>query len=263
MCDLPYLPVLDVETAIENHYATIALPQQPRDRITTGMNATLAGNAVTSDALGREIKKQLAKIDSKEDQHLDLVADPDWPKEKIAKRLRALRDERARLQAQLARTEQPDLDAGRKALTTVLDLLTQPHELYRLASENARRLLNQAFFHRLYLDADDEPRVAADEPTEPIAPLLHVQRKNGGVHKDTAVDHTSALLATALEEPCSSNATWVEVAGIEPASFNPKAGLLRAQPAVLFSAPAITQACRRRAQPLFGFPLSPVAGSSG
>lgn len=104
--------------------------------------------------------------------------------------------------------------------------------------------------------------------TGPMAPPLHVHRartrENGGVLMDTAAaTGTSALLATALAEPCSSNATWVEVAGIEPASFNPKTGLLRAQPAVLFSAPAITQASRRRAQPLFGFPIIPVAGSIG
>jgi len=54
----------------------------------------------------------------------------------------------------------------------------------------------------------------------------------------------------------------VEVAGIEPASFSTSPGLLRAQPAVFFSAPAITQARRRRAQPLFDFPGGPVAGPS-
>src|SRR5690606_7255084 len=63
--------------------------------------------------------------------------------------------------------------------------------------------------------------------------------------------------------PTALPAITVEVAGIEPASFNPKTGLLRAQPAVLFSAPAITQASRRRAQPLFGFPIIPVAGPIG
>ena len=55
----------------------------------------------------------------------------------------------------------------------------------------------------------------------------------------------------------------VEVAGIEPASFNSKTGLLRVEPVVLFSAPAITQARRRQAQPLFDFPIFPVAGSIG
>ncbi len=55
----------------------------------------------------------------------------------------------------------------------------------------------------------------------------------------------------------------VEVAGIEPASFNTKTGLLRVQPVALFSAPAISQASRRRAQSLFGFPYGPVTGPDG
>jgi MFS family permease len=55
----------------------------------------------------------------------------------------------------------------------------------------------------------------------------------------------------------------VETAGFEPASFGTLPGLLRAQLAVLFSAPAITQARRRQAQPLFAVPSSPAAGSDG
>jgi len=52
----------------------------------------------------------------------------------------------------------------------------------------------------------------------------------------------------------------VEVAGIEPASFGGDQGLLRAQPAVLFSAPAVTQASCRRAQSLLDVLLHPVTG---
>jgi len=55
----------------------------------------------------------------------------------------------------------------------------------------------------------------------------------------------------------------LEVAGIEPASFGTSPGLLRAQPALLFSAPAVLQASRRRAQSLFGVPLSPATGLGG
>jgi hypothetical protein len=55
----------------------------------------------------------------------------------------------------------------------------------------------------------------------------------------------------------------VEVAGIEPASFACVPGLLRAQPAVLFSAPAVTQASCRRAQLLSGVPIVPAAGAIG
>jgi hypothetical protein len=55
----------------------------------------------------------------------------------------------------------------------------------------------------------------------------------------------------------------VEVAGIEPASFSTSSGLLRAQPAVFFSAPAVTQASCRRAQSLFDVPPSPATGLDG
>ena len=58
-------------------------------------------------------------------------------------------------------------------------------------------------------------------------------------------------------------ALMVEVAGIEPASFGYVPGLLRVQPAVLFSAPAVTQASCRRAQSLFDVPSDPVTGTSG
>ena len=60
-----------------------------------------------------------------------------------------------------------------------------------------------------------------------------------------------------------SSGDLVEVAGIEPASFGTSPGLLRAQPALLFSAPAVTQASHRRAQSLLGVPLSPATGLSG
>jgi hypothetical protein len=52
----------------------------------------------------------------------------------------------------------------------------------------------------------------------------------------------------------------VEMQGIEPWSFGTSLGLLRAQPALLFLAPAITQARRRRAQSLFDFLACPVTG---
>src|SRR5262249_11697967 len=63
--------------------------------------------------------------------------------------------------------------------------------------------------------------------------------------------------------PLSSISRLVEVAGIEPASFSTSPGLLRAQPALLFSAPAVLQASRRRAQSLLGVPLIPATGVSG
>jgi hypothetical protein len=49
----------------------------------------------------------------------------------------------------------------------------------------------------------------------------------------------------------------VEVAGIEPASFGTSPGLLRAQPALLFSAPAVMQASRRAGSAAVRCPVQP------
>jgi hypothetical protein len=101
------------------------------------------------------IKQQITKLDTQEGRFLDLVGDPDWPTDKIATRLRNLRTERARLEAKIHRTERPDLDAGRAALRTLPELLERPDRLYKLAGQRGRRVLNQAVFTRLYLDADE------------------------------------------------------------------------------------------------------------
>src|SRR5262249_24115699 len=51
--------------------------------------------------------------------------------------------------------------------------------------------------------------------------------------------------------------------GSGPASFSTSPGLLRVQPAVCFSAPAVTQASCRRAQSLLAVPSDPATGPDG
>ena len=55
----------------------------------------------------------------------------------------------------------------------------------------------------------------------------------------------------------------MEVPGIEPGSFGAGAELLRVQPVTGFSAPTSTQASRRWAQSLLGFPRSTVTVEQG
>jgi DNA-binding transcriptional ArsR family regulator len=107
------------------------------------------------------------------------------------------------------------------ALLTVLQLLERPDRLYKIAGQQARRMLNQAIFTRLYIDADERtPRVASDEPTMPFAPVIEAHRaaqRTGGdaSQQDSPATDTpqtaTALLATALASRCSSNADWVDL----------------------------------------------------
>jgi len=75
-CDLPYLPVARVESAIDN-YATIMLPPELRDQLASRIGEVLADYAGTSAELHSRIKDQLAAFDRQEDRFPDLVSDAD------------------------------------------------------------------------------------------------------------------------------------------------------------------------------------------
>ena len=104
-------------------------------------------------------------------------------------------------------------------------LLADPQELYRQAGRHARRVLNQAFFRRIYLDTDDAgPYAASDELAASIAPLVDVARSPGpqAPHNDSGATRTgdavtsANLLRSALYGAGSSKTAIVELRGIEP-----------------------------------------------
>jgi len=166
--------------------------------------------------------------------------------------------------------------------------------MYERGNESVRSILNQAFFSKLY---EEGRKITGQELREPFDVLMGAyefwyqrrqaqaqgqryyrrERALGSVQTDsrgtllteTAPERGTLIdsLVLALSGQGSSKTVMVEVevevAGIEPASFSTSPGLLRAQPAVVFSAPAVTQASRRRAQSLLGVPLSPATGLSG
>lgn len=66
-----------------------------------------------------------------------------------------------------------DLSGGLAYVNAHLDLLSDPQELYRRASDEKRRQLNQAFFQRIYVVNDE---VIGDELTSPLIELLAAER---------------------------------------------------------------------------------------
>jgi hypothetical protein len=172
-CDLPYLPVERVETAVLDNYATVTLSSEVRDQIADRVSETLLSSADKSAELRARVSALLAKLSAQEDRFLDLVGDTDWPRDKIAARLRSIRDERSRLARQLDDVQTTNIDTAAETLSYLLDLLADPRELYWHASKRARQVLNQAFFTKTYFDADDDgPYVAADQLAATIATLV-------------------------------------------------------------------------------------------
>jgi site-specific DNA recombinase len=87
---------------------------------------------------------------------------------------RAIVEERERVKSELAE-HGPLLEAGAAVIEAALDLLNDPQELYRQTSDPVRRQLNDVFFERLYLDAED---VIDDRPAEPFSDYLHSRSLN-------------------------------------------------------------------------------------
>lgn len=131
-----------------------------------------------------------------EDRCVDLVGDPEWPQDKIATRLRQIRDERSRLARQLGQSTAPTFDQAAEAIR---HLLTEPRDLYRQAGQRARQALNRAFYDRVHLDAaDDGPHAANEDPADLVTPLIETAKNPG------------------LLDPGSSKQTMVELRGFEP-----------------------------------------------
>ena len=126
------------------------------------ITSAMANEQSTVRSMRADLKKQLSRLDVEEERLIDLAVDDSLPKEKLRARLRKVQTDRDRLQSELtATTEQ--LALGAEVLKTYLELLADPQELYRRASDASRRVFNTAFYVEFKLD---DSGVTGDVKTE-------------------------------------------------------------------------------------------------
>ena len=260
-CDLPYLPVAKVEQAVRDHYATVRLAQDYRDRIKASIREAAASKRATGVQMRQRLQQRLEDLGHREDRYLDLYGEGNLPKDKLHERLTAIHNERDNLQRQLEQM-QGELDTGRAILTSAVDLLDNPQAIYDEAKTPARRVLNKAIFTKLYLDdLDGVPQVAGDELTPPFSTVVCARRAestavtdselrrtiqealdqrdasparpdrdpnaNSGLHLETADElFLAGLLGRSLVGVGSSRTAMVPPAGFEPALPPPEGGAL-------------------------------------
>ena len=195
------------------------------------MAETIRQHDRTDHGMRDALNRRLAEISRKQSEYVDLVGHPMWPTEKLTEKMAALADETARIREQLGKLEAPDLEAGRAAVTVLLELLGDIHRLYLLASASGRKALNQGLFTRIYIDAPDgdTPRVVRDSPADAVRPLIDAQRTigasapthdNGGplhVEGTAEVLSPTLLLSRVLADPSSNKRHMVAPTGFEPA----------------------------------------------
>ena len=180
-CDLPYVAVAKVEQAVRDHYATVQLTDEYRQRIKAAIREAAASKRATGVQMRQQLQKRLEDLGHREDRYLDLYGEGNLPKDKLSERLSTIHSERDNLRRQLEQM-QGELDTGRAILTSAVDLLDRPQAIYDEAKTPARQVLNKAIFTKLYVEADEAGvRIADDELTEPFSTVVYARRADGGV----------------------------------------------------------------------------------
>jgi hypothetical protein len=83
VCDLPYLPVAQVEQGIERDYLALQLSQDFLDSCQRMLTDSMAEQKESVQFLHDTLRKQLAKLDIQEERLIDLAADGTLPRTKI------------------------------------------------------------------------------------------------------------------------------------------------------------------------------------
>lgn len=127
-CDLPALPLHKVEHAITQHYSHISIAKQHREALESLAITAANDSQETTAKLRASLRAQLAELDRQEDRLLDLLGDPEWPQDKIKKRMRQVTESKQRITHQLDGAVN-DLEPGRAVLLTALEL-SNGHAIY-------------------------------------------------------------------------------------------------------------------------------------
>jgi site-specific DNA recombinase len=250
LCDLPHLPVGQVEEAIAAHSTLLPVPDDFAAAVRTELETTMADQQRLTQELHTTLTKQLAKLEAREERLIDLAADGVLTRAKIHERSNAIQLERARIQAQLADTG-IQLALGAQRLRESLDLVADPARLYRRAPDDTRRQLNQTFYQRFYLNDDNQVAVTSDVLNPPFdeiqqaswvyqrqkdlalghrtsdnrlpAPTAMPTNENGPGHKTGPVqDHQTPVLADIFRVSGSSKRVMVGPVGLEPTTYGLK-----------------------------------------
>ena len=176
---MPHLPVAEIEDALAREVATLRIPIEEVAALRKRVADSLEHQQATEQETKRRLKKELGRLDVKEERLLDLAADGGLVGKKLRKRLRDLQTRRAVVRQQLECTDE-QLRREADTVLTYLDLLADPGRFYELASPVVKRKLLTAFYAQIWLDDDQHTLQPTAEPREIVTRLHQAARQTGG-----------------------------------------------------------------------------------
>lgn len=231
ICDSRHLPFDLVEDEVIEHYRTVKLNPDFVEWVHGQIDGALKDQAGSQRQLREQIQGQIARLQTRADNLIDLVADGGLAGSKAREKITEIERERAGLEARLG-TIEDDLSIGADFIEGWLELLRDPYELYRTASNDMRRELNQAIFKRIFVLDQDR---AESELQEPVRLLLEAQAEwaaSFGVGIDLETNENDAeasldsgttredRLETVERDFSSSKRSLVPLEGLEPPTLS-------------------------------------------
>lgn len=218
LCDAPYMQMARVEDAVERYWDQLRVSPGFIAAARVGLRKTVEKGQAAARSLHTQLTDNLRKLDQQEENLLDLAADGMLPRETIQKRMNAILRNRAAMSARLEKTEQK-LALVVDYLDAALSLLERPGELYANATDEQRRMLNQAVFSRVYVYADEITDVEFNEPFDMLmaaGELYESPTKTAPENRGGDVSAEAASLVNIALGDFSSNADVVGPVGLEP-----------------------------------------------
>ena len=154
-CDLPSLPIKEVEWATQRALASEALATDFVDQLKEDVSQAIAETRQADIEMRNNLAKQIKKLDLREERLLDLASNGDLATSKLRARLQEITLERGALEESLTRTD-ADLHKGAATLLAYIELLSQPGALFDRSDDGLRRQVVDACFDALYADCDDQ-----------------------------------------------------------------------------------------------------------
>ena len=225
-CQRQAMPVGLIEELIEDEYRTIALSPQLRDDIEDLVLEDFESLQAAAAGERQQMEQQRIELNGKRQKLLDAHYAGAIP-------IDLLKTEQDRIASQLMRIQEglsaadANYEQARATLADTLDLTRDCHAAYLEANDQTRRLFNQAFFAKIYIDEDDETRertvrVDYNEPFDNLLARLvpacvhHELAQEKTTHGANPVGGSSPSDPRIAEVEGSHTNTLVETMGLEP-----------------------------------------------
>ena len=166
-CTQPYVLVDEVEQAVIDHYELIELSPERQQKLQANLAAELKRSRRNAERSTKQLKATLATLDDERMKLLQAHYAGAIPLDLLKREQDRITREQADAERRLAdvTAHHGDTEA---VLADAIRLAGNCQQLYKSLSLEERRLMNQAFFKKLLLDADE---VRDYEWTEPFAAL--------------------------------------------------------------------------------------------